>query len=149
MGARLRIIWTLLLLSAGSVPLAKAQSCGQGWCNTFPVAGAVSDHATPPFGSSAWNKLNYIPDVGRVFIFSSDGIYTFSNSWWSYGVLGHVATSNPWIDASTSGTAARVVTDNSKGFLEAAIGPTNVTIRLRNGEGASFHPDPIHGGVLV
>jgi hypothetical protein len=143
------LLATLLLIVPCTVSQAEAQSCGQGWCNTFPVTGVVPDHVTPPFGSSAWNKLNYVPDAGRFFIFSSDGIYTFSNSWWSYGVLGHVATNNPWIEESTSGTVGRTVTDNSKGFLKAAIGSTDESLTLRNGEGASFHPDPIHGGILV
>lgn len=140
---------TVILLVSCSVLRLKAQACGQGWCNTYPVAGVVSDHITPPFGSSAWNKLNYVPDAKRFFIFSSDGIVTFSNSWWSYGVLGHVATSNPWIEESTSGTVARTVTDNSRGFLKTAISPADKTITLSIGEGVNFHPDPIHGGILV
>lgn len=149
LGAILATVTIFVILVSCLVLRVSAQSCGQGWCNTFPVAGVVSDHVTPPFGSSAWNKLNYVPDVGRFFIFSSDGIVTFSNSWWSYGALGHVATSNPWVEESASGTAGRTLTDNSKGFLATAIAPTDKTITLRSGEAATFHPDPIHGGVLV
>lgn len=140
----LSVVRVMILLAC--IAPAIAQSCGDGWCMTFPI-GAVK--ATPPFGSSAWNKLVYIPDDGRFFIYSSDGIYTFSNSWWSYGVLGHAATSNPWIEESTSGTVQATVTDNSKGFLSTAIAPTDKTIKLRAGEGASFHPDSAHGGILV
>src|SRR5271166_4157186 len=128
---------------------SEGQSCGPGWCNTFPVSGSLSGRQTPPFGSSAWNKLTYVPDADRFFIFSSDGIWTFSNAWWSYGVMGHVAASNPWIEESTSGTIQSTVTDNSKGFLKAAIGSADTVITLEKGEGATFHPDPDHGGVLV
>lgn len=136
------LLFFVLMLQVES----RAQSCNDGWCLTFPV-GDVK--ATPPFGSSAWNKLVYIPDDGRFFIYTSDGIYTFSNSWWSYGVLGHPATSNPWIEDSTSGTVQPTVTNNSKGFLKSAIGAKDETISLRTGEGRSFHPDPAHGGILV
>lgn len=139
---------SLLLLSTTLLitlrPIA-AQSCGENWCNTFPVA----VKATPPFGSSAWNKLLYIPDDGRFFIYTSDGIYTFSNSWWSYATLGHVATENPWVEESTSGTVQTTVTDNSKGFLKSAVSPTDKTITLRDGDGRSFHPDPHQGGILI
>jgi len=124
-------------------------NCGQGWCNTFPVVGVTSGRFTPAFGSSAWNKLNYIPDTGRFFIYTSNGIYTFSNSWWSYGVLGNIAVNNPWIEETTSGTVQSTVTDNTKGFLSKAIQPTDTTIRLQPGQGATFHPDPVHGGVLM
>jgi hypothetical protein len=126
--------------------IADAQACNQGWCNTFPVEGV---QAKPPFGSSAWNKLVYVPDDGRFYIYSSDGIFTFSNSWWSYSVLGHTATTNPWQEESTSGTTQRAVTDNSKGFLKSGIGSTETTISLRVGEGSSFHPGPKAGGILV
>ena len=131
-----------LLLAA--VKPAAVQSCGEHWCNTFPIG----IKAKPPFGSSAWNKLIYIQDDGRFFIYTSDGIYTFSNSWWSYGVLGHVATENPWVEESTSGTVQTTVTDNSKGFLKSSIGPVDKTITLRDGDGRSFHPDPGRGGTL-
>ncbi|HVI11156.1 MAG TPA: hypothetical protein VND65_22940 [Candidatus Binatia bacterium] len=104
---------------------------------------------TPPFGSSAWNKLNYIPDLGRFFIYSSDGIVTFSNSWWSYGVLGHVAKDNPWQEETTSGTRQTVITDNSKGFLKSAIGATDTAIAVGSGEAHSFHLDAAHGGILI
>jgi hypothetical protein len=145
-----RIILICLLVSA--FPLAPSVAppdpklCSSGWCLIFPV-GAV--RGSPPFGSSAWNKLVYVPDDGRSFIYTSDGIYTFSNSWWSYGVLQHPATINPWIEESTSGTVQSTVTDNSKGFLDSAITPTDKTIRLREGEGKTFHPDPSHGGILT
>lgn len=122
------------------------QSCGEDWCLTFPVGNV---RTTPPFGSSAWNKLIYVPDEARFFIYSSDGIYTFSNSWWSYGVLGHKANLNPWIEESTSGTLQTTVTDNSKGFLRSAITPTETTVELGEGEGKTFHPDPVRGGILV
>ena len=124
-------------------------SCGQGWCNTFPVPGVVSGRLTPPFGSSAWNKLNYIPELGRFLIYTSDGIYTFANSWWSYGVLGTVAVNNPWLEETTSGTVQSTVTDNTKGYLSKAIQANDTTIKLEPGQGATFHPDPVHGGVLV
>jgi len=142
-GAGLFVLLLFILLAA--VRPAPAQSCGEDWCNTFPIAIKV----TPPFGSSAWNKLIYIPDAGRFFIYTSDGIYTFSNSWWSYGFLGHVATENPWVEETTGGTVQATVSDNSKGFLKSSIGPTDKTITLRDGEGRSFHPDPTHGGILV
>jgi hypothetical protein len=124
----------------------QSQSCGDGWCLTFPV-GVLK--VTPPFGSSAWNKLVYVPDDGRFFIYSSDGIYTFSNSWWSYGVLHRTASANPWIEESSSGTVQSTVTDNSKGFLKSAIGPADTVIALGNGEGKSFHPDPVQGGIVI
>jgi hypothetical protein len=139
-------LFVFFLIVPTLIVQAKAQSCNDGWCLTFPV-GSVK--ATPPFGSSAWNKLIYIPDDGRVFIYTSDGIYTFSNSWWSYGVLGHPAPNNPWMEESTSGTVQTTVTDNSKGFLKSAVGPTDKSISLRAGEGKSFHPDPAHGGILI
>jgi hypothetical protein len=126
--------------------IAEAQSCGRSWCRTFPAEGVK---ALPPFGSSAWNKLVYIPDDGRFFIYTSDGIYTFSNSWWSYGVLGHIATNNPWVEESTSGTVESTVTDNSKGALKTPIGPADRTIALAAGQGKSFHPDPRAGGILI
>jgi hypothetical protein len=129
--------------------VALSSSCGQGWCNTFPVTGVVSDKLTPPFGSSAWNKLNYIPDVGRFYIYTSDGIWTFANSWWSYGVLKTMADTNPWVEETTSGTIQATVTDNTKGFLNQALGPKGTTIALQPSQGATFHPDPVHGGVLV
>jgi len=126
-----------------------SSACGAGWCNTFPVFGIISDHVKPPFGSSAWNKLNFVSDAGRFFIYTSDGIYTFSNSWWSYGVSGTMATANPWIEETTSGTVGATVTDNSKGFLNTAIGAADTTITLQPGQGATFHPDAVRGGVLV
>ncbi len=126
-----------------------SSSCGQGWCNTFPVTGVVNGELKPPFGSSAWNKLNYIPDAGRFFIYTSDGIWTFANSWWSYGVLKNVADTNPWVEETTSGTIQSTVTDNSKGFLNQALRPTDTTITLQPGQEATFHPDPVHGGVVV
>lgn len=125
--------------------LARSQACGAGWCNTFPV-GPV--RKSPPI-SAFWNKLNYIPDVRRFFLYTSDGIYTFSNSWWSYGVLGKVATENPWIEETTSGTLQATVTDNSRGFLKTGIGPKDSAIELNPGQGSSFHADPEHGGVLI
>jgi len=132
-----------------TVLIAGNSSCGQGWCNTFPVSGVITGHLKPPFGSSAWNKLNYIPDVGRFYIYTSDGIYTFANSWWSYGATGNVATTNPWVEETTSGTVGRTVTDNTKGFLNSALGSKDTTITLQSGQGSTFHPDPVHGGVLV
>jgi len=140
LGFALCLSWLLYLATAQTNP------CEQGWCNTFPV-GDVK--AKPPFGSSAWNKLIYIPDDGTFYIYTSDGIFTFSNSWWSYGVLGHSATTNPWIEESTSGTVPSTVTDNSKGFLRSAIGPTDTALPLGPGESSSFHPDPKFGGVLI
>ena len=125
--------------------VASSQTCGAGWCNTFPV-GHV--RKSPPI-SAFWNKLNYIPDVHRFFLYTSDGIYTFSNSWWSYGVLGNVATENPWIEETTSGTLQPTVTDNSRGFLKTAIGPKDSSIELNPGQGSSFHADTEHGGVLI
>lgn len=124
-------------------------SCGSGWCNTFPVPGVITGPVKPPFGSSAWNKLNYIPEEGRFYLYSSDGIYTFANSWWSYAVLGSVATTNPWLEETTSGTTQQTVTDNTKGFLSAPIGSKDTTVALQPGQGATLHPDPVHGGVLV
>jgi len=143
------LVLSVLWLAWAVLPFngtGELQSCGQGWCRTFPAEGIK---ALPPFGSSAWNKLVYIPDDGKFFIYTSDGIYTFSNSWWSYGVLGHIATSNPWVEESTSGTVQSTVTDNSKGILKTAIGPTDKIITLKTGEGKSFHPDPAAGGILV
>jgi hypothetical protein len=137
------VLLSSILLS--TIKPAAAQSCLDRWCNTFPVA----IKATPPFGSSAWNKLVYLPEAGRSFIYTSDGIYTFSNSWWSYGVLGQVATESPWLEETTSGTLQTTVTDNSKGFLKSSIGPADKTINLHDGEGRSFHPDPSHGAILV
>ncbi|HZZ14794.1 MAG TPA: hypothetical protein VFE08_02405 [Candidatus Sulfotelmatobacter sp.] len=142
-GVRLFVLLSSILLIA--INPAASQTCGEHWCNTFPIA----IKATPPFGSSAWNKLIYIPDAGRFVIYTSDGIYTFSNSWWSYGVLGHVATENPWVEETTSGTVQTTVTDNGKGFLKSSIGLADRAIVLRDGEGRSFHPDPSHGGILV
>ena len=144
-GSLLLFMLHALLLLTGAA-FAQTDSCERSWCNTFPL-GDVK--AKPPFGSSAWNKLVYVPDDGRFFIYSSDGVFTFSNSWWSYGVLGHVATTNPWVEESTSGTLQNTVTDNSKGFLKSAIGPAETTIPLRSGEGSSFHPDLKSGGILI
>lgn len=132
-----------------SVYINHGLNCGQGWCNTFPVPGITAGRFTPAMGSSAWNKLNYIPDTNRFYIYSSDGIYTFSNSWWSYGAQGNLTVTNPWIEETTSGTVQSTVTDNTKGFLLEAIAPTDTTIKLQPGQGATFHPDPVHGGVIV
>lgn len=145
--ARYRVLILALLLALLWCPAAAGQSCGTGWCKTFPV-GSVHP-LIPPLGASAWNKLNYVPDAQRFFIYTSDEIYTFSNSWWSYEVLGHVATSNPWQEESTSGTVQRTVTDNSKGFLKTAISSTDTKLTVGEGQGATFHPDGTHGGVLV
>lgn len=146
--ARAVVLATALFFCVLHLTTSQAQSCGPEWCNTFPVAGQLSDHPTPP-GFAGWNKLTYVPDAGRFFIFNSDGIWTFSNSWWSYAVSGRVANNNPWIKESTSGTIQKTVTDNSKGFLKSAVGPAETVIALQKGEGATFHPDPVHGGVLM
>ena len=135
--------------SSETIFLSPSSSCGSGWCNTFPVAGLLSGHLKPPFGSSAWNKLTYIPDVGRFFIYTSDGIWTFANSWWSYGVQRNLSDGNPWVEETTSGTIQTTVTDNSKGFLNGALLANDSTITLQAGQGATFHPDPVHGGVVV
>lgn len=140
-----RRLMLFCMLTASSVVGCAAQPCPPGWCKTFPATGLKY---TPPF-SCFWNKLSYIPDVGRFFLYTSDGIYTFSNSWWSYAVLGQVATANPWLEETTSGTTHATVTDNSKGFLESAVSSTDQTITVGAGQGASFHPDPSHGGVLI
>src|SRR5208337_3790829 len=92
-GSLLLFMLHALLLLTGAA-FAQTDSCERSWCNTFPL-GDVK--AKPPFGSSAWNKLVYVPDDVRFFIYSSDGVFTFSNSWWSYGVLDHVGTTNPWV----------------------------------------------------
>ena len=145
------IVLALAATLLAPTTLAAQTKCGSGWCLTFPVAGQVQDSITPPFGSSAWNKLNYIPDEGRFFIYTSDGIYTFSNSWWSYGYLGQVATQNPFVKESTSGSKLYPLstTTSTKGFLAHAIATTDTTIVLNAGQGSTFHPDPTHGGVLV
>lgn len=136
----------MVVLAASQAEKANSHACADGWCKTFPVADIK---ALPPFGASAWNKLVFVPDDGRFYIYTSDGIYTFSNSWWSYGVLGHLATTNPWIEESTSGTVQTTVTDNSKGFLKSPISATDRTVTLRSGEGRTFHPDPKNGGILI
>lgn len=137
------------LSASETISVNNSLSCSQGWCNTFPVSGVVTGRLKPPFGSSGWNKLSYIPDVGRFFIYSSDGIVTFSNSWWSYGVTGSLATKNPWVEETTSGTTLSTMTAGSAGFLNEAVSAADTTITLGAGEGASFHPDPVHGGVLT
>lgn len=140
------LVLVLPALLVGQEQKPKPQTCGDDWCNTFPVAGV---RLLPPFGSSAWNKLVYVPDDGRFYIYTSDGIVTFSNSWWSYAVLGHTPTTNPWVEESTSGTVQTTVTDNSKGFLKSPTTPTDSTITVGRGEGRTFHPDPKRGGTLI
>jgi len=129
---------------------APPKDCGVGWCQTFPVN--VESGRIPPVGASAWFKLLFIPDAHRFYIYTSDGPYTFSNSWWSYAVSRRVATSNPWIEETTSGTRQDKpsnITTTSKGFLKGGLSPADSTIELQNGQGATFRPDTDHGGVLT
>lgn len=140
------LVLSSLCLALPYLLIAQMNPCEKGWCKTFPVGDLK---ATPPFGSSAWNKLVFVPDDHRFYLYTSDGIITFSNSWWSYGVLGHVATSNPWTEESTSGTVARTVTFASKGFLKSPIAPADTVILLRPAEASTFRPDPKLGGILI